>query len=113
MTTKRLLEDVNVLKKDRENDGHSKKRSRRTSAGEADANEDDIDPKRQSSCSTRLSYSSGSSSSSESGQQSSIETSSQTSLLCDVERIIILPKELYRKIQCYKEKREETLGGNI
>ena len=111
MTTKRLLEDVNVLKKDRENDGHSKKRSRRTSAGEADANEDDIDPKRQSSCSTRLSYSSGSSSSSESGQQSSIETSSQTSLLCDIDReSLFSPKNSTERSNAIRKNEKKPLG---
>ena len=84
MTTKRLLDDVNVLKKDRNRNENPRKRSRCASSVEAaddsvggknSATRNLVDDIKQSSCSLRLSYSSTGSSSKES-QTSSFLTSS-------------------------------------
>ena len=84
MTTKRLLDDVNVLKKDRNRNENPRKRSRCAGSievaddsvgGNNSATRNLVDEIKQSSCSLRLSYSSTGSSSKES-QTSSFLTSS-------------------------------------
>ena len=98
MTTKRLLDDVNVLKKDRNRGDNSRKRSRSASSvdtvndsvgGKNIATRNLVDDIRQSSCSLRLSYSSTGSSSKES-QTSSFLTSSD---LHDADLDIMLPSK--------------------
>ena len=74
MTTKRLLDDVNVLKKDRGKSGNTRKRSRARNIneeleGESGAPNDDS-TRRQSAVSRNLSYSSSSSPSAESQSSS-------------------------------------------
>ena len=102
MTTKRLLDDVNVLKKDRNRNENPRKRSR--FADSANSTDDSMDEKRvnirnqaeaikQSSCSLRLSYSSTGSSSKDS-QTSSFLTSND---LCDLDVDVISPTDLRKE----------------